>query len=63
MRRVITQGISIIEAMLAIHVTTAPGESVIERCRDNLDAGCKPLVTIRKGVAVAEGLAENQGLG
>ena len=48
---------------VAIHVTTAPGESVIERCRDNLDAGCKPvLVTIRKGVAVAEGLAENKGL-
>ncbi len=48
---------------VAIHVTTAPGESVIERCRDNLDAGYKPiLVTIRNGVAVAEGLAENAGL-
>ena len=48
---------------VAIHVTTAPGESVIERCQDNLDAGRKPvLVTIRNGVAVAEGLAENAGL-
>ena len=48
---------------VAIHVTTAPGESVIERCRDNLDAGYKPiLVTTQKGVAVAEGLAENARL-
>ena len=48
---------------VAIHVTISPGESVIERCRDNLDAGRKPvLVTIRNGVAVAEGLAENAGL-
>ena len=48
---------------VAIHVTTAPGESVIERCRDNLDAGYKPiLVTTQKGVAVVEGLAENARL-
>ncbi len=48
---------------VAIHVTTAPGESVIERCRENLDAGYKPiLVTTQKGVAVAEGLAENARL-
>ena len=48
---------------VAIHVTTAPSEAVIERCRANLDADCKPvLVTIRSGVAVAEGLADNKGL-
>ena len=48
---------------VAIHVTTHPGEAVVERCRDNLNGGYKPiLVTIRGGVAVAEGLAENKGL-
>ena len=47
----------------AIHVTTAPGESVIERCKDNLNAGKRPiLVTTRGNLSVAEGLAENQGL-
>ena len=48
---------------VAIHVTTTPGEAVIERCRENLNGGYKPvLITIRRGVAVAEGLAENKGL-
>ena len=47
----------------AIHVTTAPGEAVIKRCRDNLDAGKRPiLVTTRSNLSVAEGLAENDGL-
>ena len=32
---------------VAIHVTTAPGESVIERCRTNLNGGLKPvLITV-----------------
>lgn len=49
---------------VAVHVTTAPGEAVIERCRANLDSGCRPvLVTLRNGVAVAEGLAGHKGLG
>lgn len=48
---------------VAVHVTTAPGEAVIERCRENLGQGYKAvLVTSVKGVAVAEGLAENFGL-
>ena len=48
---------------VAIHVTTAPGEAVIERCRGNLDSGLKPvLVTLQKSVQVAEGLAENASL-
>ncbi len=48
---------------VAVHVTTAPGEAVIERCRENLDSGLKPvLVTLRNGAVVAEGLANNKGL-
>jgi hypothetical protein len=49
---------------VAIHVTTAPGEAVIGRCRDNLDNGHRPIiVTTSRGVTVAEGLSENAGLG
>ncbi|MEG3638569.1 DUF4928 family protein [Magnetococcus sp. PR-3] len=48
---------------VAIHVTTSPGEAVIARCKDNLDEGLRPiLVTLQKGVQVAEGLAENASL-
>ncbi|MDI5886156.1 DUF4928 family protein [Cobetia amphilecti] len=49
---------------VAIHVTTAPGEAVIARCRDNIDAGHRAMiVTTSRGVAAAEVLAENAGLG
>lgn len=49
---------------VAIHVTTSPGEAVIERCRENLNDGYRPiLVTIQRGLGVAEGLATNVGLG
>jgi len=48
---------------VAIHVTTSPGEAVIERCRENLNDGHRPiLVTLQKGLSVAEGLANNVGL-
>jgi hypothetical protein len=48
---------------VAIHVTTAPGEAVIERCRDNLNNGHRPiLVTGQRGFPVAEGLADNANL-
>jgi len=48
---------------VAIHVTTSPGEAVIERCRDNLNDGNRPiLVTGQRGLTVAEGLADNAGL-
>ena len=48
---------------VAIHVTTSPGEAVIERCRENLNDGCRPiLVTVQRGLSVAEGLATNVGL-
>lgn len=49
---------------VAIHVTTAPGEAVIERCRDNLNDGFRPiLVTVQRGLTVGEALAENAGIG
>lgn len=49
---------------VALHVTTSPGEAVIEKCRDNLNDGYKPmLVTLQSGLTVAEGLASNVGLG
>ncbi|HXA79202.1 MAG TPA: DUF4928 family protein [Candidatus Acidoferrales bacterium] len=49
---------------VAIHVTTSPGEAVIERCRENLNEGIRPiLVTLQRGLDVAEGLASNVGLG
>lgn len=48
---------------VAIHVTTSPGEALIERCRDNLNDGQRPiLVTLQRGLTVAEGLAINVGL-
>ncbi len=49
---------------VAIHVTTSPGEAVIQRCSDNLNDGLRPiLVTIQRGLDVADGLANNVGLG
>jgi hypothetical protein len=48
---------------VAIHVTTSPGEAVIEKCKDNLNDGFRPmLVTLQHGLTVAEGLASNVGL-
>lgn len=48
---------------VVIHVTTSPGEAVIEKCRDNLNDGLRPiLVTMQKGLTVAEGLSENAGI-
>ena len=48
---------------VAIHVTTAPGEAVIDRCRENIEGGLRPiLVTTSKQVNVANVLSENMGL-
>jgi hypothetical protein len=48
---------------VAIHVTTSPGEAVIDRCKENLNDGHRPiLVTVQRGLTVAEGLASNIGL-
>lgn len=49
---------------VAIHVTTAPGEAVIAKCSDNLNDGLRPmLVTLQRGLTVAEALADNAGIG
>lgn len=49
---------------VSIHVSTAPGEALIRKCAANFDAGRRPMiVTTRKGVVIAEGLAENIGIG
>jgi hypothetical protein len=49
---------------VAIHVMIAPGEAVIKRCRENLNNGIRPvLVTLQRGLDVAEGLAKNVELG
>jgi hypothetical protein len=48
---------------VAIHVTTSPGEAVIERCKANLSEGHKPLlITLQRGLTVADALAENIGI-
>lgn len=47
----------------AIHVTTYLGEAVIGKCMENLAQGVRPiLVTLRRGVTVAEELAKNQNV-
>lgn len=49
---------------VAIHVTTAPGEALIGRCGENLNDGIRPiLVTLQRGLTVAEELASRVGLG
>lgn len=49
---------------VAIHVTTSPGEALIAKCVDNLNAGVRPvIVTLQRGLTVAEALAENAGCG
>lgn len=49
---------------VSIHVSTAPGEALIRKCAANLDAGRKPIiVTTRDRTVVAEGLADNAGIG
>ena len=48
---------------VAIHVTTSPTEALLRKCQRNLDKGLKPvIITLQKGVAVAEGLSEQTGI-
>ncbi|OSM06807.1 DUF4928 family protein [Magnetofaba australis] len=48
---------------IAIHVTTTPSEAVMARCRENCDAGLRPLlITLPEKLALAEGLADNAAL-
>lgn len=47
-----------------IHCTTMPGAALIEKCRKNLVAGCRPIIiTIFDRVHTALNLAEDAGLG
>lgn len=46
-----------------IHVTSAPGEAVIRKCKKNIEDGFHPIIiTTNKRVTVAEGLAESAGI-
>jgi len=47
----------------AIHVTTAPSEALLRKCKNNIDAGIKPIIVVPdRKLPAAEGLAENIGL-
>ena len=47
----------------AIHVTTAPGDALIEKCVSNLEDNLRPLIiTTRDGVGGAEALARAAGV-
>jgi hypothetical protein len=46
-----------------IHVTTAPMERLINKCKQNLDDGKRPMiVTLSTKTAAAEQLAQNEGV-
>jgi hypothetical protein len=48
---------------VVLHATTSPSEAVIAKCRDNLNDGYRPmLVTLQRGLSVAEGLPANVSL-
>jgi Domain of unknown function (DUF4928) len=48
---------------IALHVTTAPSEALMAKCRSNLSVGTKPLiVTTVDGVGGARALAQNAGI-
>lgn len=48
---------------VCIHVTTAPGEALVRKCKSNLEAGHRPLVvTTAEGVAGIEALARNANI-
>lgn len=43
----------------SIHVTTSPGELLMEKCKDNLRSGCRPIIiTISNRILAARQLAE-----
>jgi hypothetical protein len=47
----------------AIHVTTAPTEALIRKCRDNLEQGLRPvIITTDTGIGGATALALNAGI-
>jgi hypothetical protein len=48
---------------VAIHVTTAPTEALIAKCKANIGDGIRPIIiTSEKGASVAQGLAENSNI-
>lgn len=48
---------------VSIHVTTAPTEALLRKCRENLDQGLRPLIiTTGSGMGGAHALARNAGL-
>jgi hypothetical protein len=48
---------------VVLHTTTSPGEAPIRTCGENLNSGYRPMiVTLHRGLSVAEGLAENTGI-
>lgn len=48
---------------VVIHITTAPGEALLRKCKRNLDAGIKPIiVTTYASLPGAESLAAIQGI-
>ena len=48
---------------VAIHATTSPSEALMAKCQDNLNDDLRPvIVTLQRGLAVAEGLAANAGI-
>ena len=48
---------------VAIHVTTAPSDALMERCQENLDSGHRPVViTVPYRATTAKDLAEDKGI-
>ncbi|EBQ9598977.1 DUF4928 domain-containing protein [Salmonella enterica subsp. enterica serovar Carmel] len=48
---------------VAIHITTAPGEALLRKCKRNLEAGIKPIIiTTYSSLPGAESLADIQGI-
>ena len=48
---------------VAIHVTSSAGEALIDKCAENISNNVRPIiVTGRRGMALAEGLAEKKGI-
>ncbi len=48
---------------VTIHVTTSPSEALVRKCKENIDKNFKPIIiTINKGVDIAEGLCEQSNI-
>jgi hypothetical protein len=47
-----------------IHVSSAPGKALLQKCSENLDRGLRPLIiSTSAGAALAESLADEDGVG